>query len=68
MEEEPLEDWVERRDTKIGRLRAVPVASGEGLKGSHLNPDAPRTIERSNGHVWEPHGFVSSLAEAQALL
>ncbi|MER5434936.1 DUF6087 family protein [Streptomyces sp. NPDC002588] len=29
MDDEPLEDWAERRDAKIGRLRAVPVSSGD---------------------------------------
>ncbi|WP_237502613.1 DUF6087 family protein [Streptomyces sp. SID8374] len=42
MDDEPLSDWAERRSAKIGRLRAVPLVSGEGPKASHLNPDAPR--------------------------
>ncbi|MFI6935557.1 DUF6087 family protein [Streptomyces sp. NPDC050287] len=66
MDDEPLKDWAERRDSKIGRLRAVPVVSGDGPKASHLNPDAPRAIERWNGHTWEPYGFVANLAEAKA--
>ncbi|MGP9021176.1 DUF6087 family protein [Streptomyces sp. BR1] len=68
MDDEPLKDWAARRDAKVGRLRAVPVVSGDGPKGSHLSPDAPRAIERWNGHTWEPHGLVSSLAEAKAVL
>ncbi|MEV6834637.1 DUF6087 family protein [Streptomyces sp. NPDC051133] len=68
MDDEPLKDWAERRDAKIGRLRAVPVASGDGPRASHLNPDAPRAIERWNGHVWEPYGFAATLAEAKAIL
>ncbi|MEW2303813.1 DUF6087 family protein [Streptomyces sp. NPDC006655] len=68
MDDEPLKDWAERRDSKIGRLRAAPVVSGDGPKTSHLNPDAPRAIERWNGHTWEPYGFVANLAEAKALL
>lgn len=27
---EPPSEWAERRDSKIGRLRAVPSASGDG--------------------------------------
>ncbi|MDX3114953.1 MULTISPECIES: DUF6087 family protein [Streptomyces] len=68
MDDEPLKDWAERRDAKIGRLRAVPVVPGGGPRASHLNPDAPRAIERWNGHLWEPYGFASSLAEANAIL
>jgi hypothetical protein len=68
MDDEPLKDWAERRDAKIGRLRAVPVMPGDGPRASHLNPDAPRAIERWNGHTWEPHGFAANLAEAKAIL
>lgn len=68
MDDEPLSDWAERRDAKIGRLRAVPLVSGDGPKGSHLNPAAPRVIQRWNGYTWEPHGFAVNLAEAQRLL
>ncbi|WP_089105190.1 DUF6087 family protein [Streptomyces hyaluromycini] len=68
MDDEPLKDWAERRDAKIGRLRAVPVVPGDGPRASHLNPDAPRAIERWNGHVWEPYGFAANLAEAKAIL
>ncbi|MER5515921.1 DUF6087 family protein [Streptomyces sp. NPDC002763] len=68
MDDEPLKDWAERRDAKIGRLRAVPVVPGDGPRASHLNPDAPRAIERWNGHAWEPYGFAANLAEAKAVL
>lgn len=68
MDDEPLKNWAERRDAKIGRLRAVPVVPGGGPRASHLNPDAPRAIERWNGHTWEPYGFAASLAEAKAIL
>ncbi|MFF3327680.1 DUF6087 family protein [Streptomyces sp. NPDC002889] len=68
MNDEPLSDWAERRDAKIGRLRAVPIVSGDGPKGSHVNPDAPRAIERWNGHAWEPHGFAPNFAEAKRIL
>ena len=68
MDDEPLSEWAERRDAKIGRLRAVPLVSGNGPKGSHLHPDAPRVIQRWNGHAWEPHGFAANLTEAQRIL
>ncbi|MCV2460427.1 DUF6087 family protein [Streptomyces sp. ICN988] len=68
MDDEPLSEWAERRDAKIGRLRAVPLAPGDGPRGTHLNPDAPRAIQRWNGSAWEPHGFAASLAEAKRIL
>lgn len=68
MDDEPLSAWAERRDARIGRLRAVPIFSGEGPSGSHLKPDAPRAIERWNGHTWEPHGYAQDLAEAKRIL
>ncbi|MGW3424891.1 DUF6087 family protein [Streptomyces phaeochromogenes] len=72
MDDEPLKDWAERRDAKIGRLRAVPVVSGDtpgdGPRGAHLRPDAPRVIERWNGYVWEPYAFAADLTEAKAIL
>lgn len=68
MDDEPLSDWAERRDAKIGRLRAVPITPGDGPRGAHVNPDAPRIIERWNGYSWEFYGFVASLDEAKRLL
>ncbi|AYN41620.1 hypothetical protein D9753_25155 [Streptomyces dangxiongensis] len=68
MDDEPLSQWAERRDARIGQLRAVPLLSGDGPRGSHLNPGAPRAIQRWNGHMWEPHGFAANLAEARRLL
>lgn len=68
MDDEPLSAWAKRRDAKIGRLRSVPISSDAGPKGSHLNPDAPRAIERWNGHAWEPYGFAADLAEAKRVL
>lgn len=68
MDDEPLSHWVERRDAKIGRLRAVPFVSGDGPKGSHLNPEAPRVMQRWNGYAWEPHGCAANLDEARRLL
>ncbi|MER5970428.1 DUF6087 family protein [Streptomyces sp. NPDC002055] len=68
MDDEPLERWAERRDARIGRLRALPIVPGGGPRGSHLYPDAPRAIERWNGYAWEPYGFAANLAEAKAIL
>ncbi|MET8544642.1 DUF6087 family protein [Kitasatospora sp. NPDC004799] len=68
MDDEPLSEWAERRDAKIGELRAVPITPEHGPRGAHLNPDAPRAIERWNGHLWEFHAVASNRAEAQRLL
>ena len=68
MDDESLSEWAERRDARIGLLRAVPLISGDGLQGSHLNPDAPRVIQQWNGHAWEPHRFAVNLAEARRIL
>ncbi|MGG2462799.1 DUF6087 family protein [Streptomyces sp. RGM 3693] len=68
MDDEPLSEWAERRDAKIGRLRAVPIFFGDGPKGSHLNPGAPRVIERWNGSGWEVFTVAANLNEARKLL
>jgi hypothetical protein len=68
MDDEPLADWAERRDARIGRLRPVPIISGDRPRGSHLHPEAPRGIERWNGYVWEPYALAANLAEAQRVL
>ncbi|MEU8591253.1 DUF6087 family protein [Streptomyces sp. NPDC048664] len=68
MDDESLSQWAERRDARIGQLRAVPLVNGEGPHGSHLHPDAPRAIQRWNGRLWEPHGLAANLAEARRTL
>ncbi|MEV7087749.1 DUF6087 family protein [Streptomyces sp. NPDC093085] len=68
MDEEPLSEWADRRDARIGRLRAVPLVPGDGLRAGHVNPGAPRLIQRWNGHVWEAYGFAANLAEAKRVL
>lgn len=68
MEDEPLSEWAERRDARVGRLRAVPLVSGDVPRGGHLNPGAPRAIQRWNGHTWEPYAVVAGLAAARRLL
>lgn len=46
----------------------IPLVPGNGPQSSHLNPDAPRVIQRWNGHQWEPHCFAANLAEAKRIL
>ncbi|WP_328473424.1 DUF6087 family protein [Streptomyces sp. NBC_00448] len=68
MDDEPLTEWAERRDAKIGRLRALPLLPGDGPRAGHVNPEAPRLIQRWNGHTWEPHAVAANLAEAKRIL
>lgn len=68
MDDEPLSQWAERRDARIGQLRAVPLVTGDGPRASHLNPDAPRAIQWWNGHLWEAYGFAANLAKARRIL
>ncbi|MFD4575004.1 DUF6087 family protein [Streptomyces sp. NPDC058417] len=68
MDDEPLSQWAERRDAQIGRLRAVPLVSGDDPKGAHLHPAMPRAIQRWNGYTWEPYASAANLAAAQRLL
>ncbi|PBC84248.1 hypothetical protein SAMN05428945_1120 [Streptomyces sp. 2224.1] len=68
MDDEPLSAWAKRRDAKIGRLRAVPLVPGEGHRGAHLAPDAPRAIQQWNGHIWEAHGIAADFAAAGRIL
>ncbi|MDX2646346.1 DUF6087 family protein [Streptomyces sp. PA03-1a] len=71
MEDEPLEQWVERREERQarrkGRLRAGTLAAGPP-RGAHVDPDAPRLISQWDGYAWQPVAVVSGLAEARALL
>ncbi|MFI8185352.1 DUF6087 family protein [Actinacidiphila glaucinigra] len=71
MEDEPLEQWLRRRNErqarKTGRLRAGTLAPGPP-RGAHVAPDAPRLISRWDGHAWQPVAVVADLAEARAVL
>ncbi|MFF4285637.1 DUF6087 family protein [Streptomyces sp. NPDC001633] len=70
-DEESLEDWArrreERRDASKGKLRAVPLTEGPH-GGAHVEPDAPRAIQRWTGTEWETVGVVDDLAAAKELL
>ncbi|MCS0605320.1 DUF6087 family protein [Streptomyces sp. LP11] len=68
MDDEPLSAWADRRDARIGRLRAVPLIPGDGPRAGHLAPEAPRLIQRWNGYTWEAYGFAADLAEAKRVL
>jgi Family of unknown function (DUF6087) len=71
MDDEPLEQWVRRREEererKTGRLRHTPLAPGPH-RGSHVHPDAPRLISRWDGYAWQPLAVVDDLAQAKAFV
>ncbi|MEU8540308.1 DUF6087 family protein [Streptomyces sp. NPDC048717] len=70
-DEESLEEWARRREERraasTGKLRAVPLGSGRH-RGAHVDPGAPRAIERWTGEQWEAVGVVDDLAAAKAVL
>ncbi|MEU2183370.1 DUF6087 family protein [Streptomyces thermolilacinus] len=41
MDAEPLPQWAERRDARIGQLRAVPLVTGDGPRASHPSSRTP---------------------------
>ncbi|WP_437053408.1 DUF6087 family protein [Streptomyces sp. enrichment culture] len=71
MHEESLEEWArrreERRNATRGKLRAVPLTEMPH-RGAHVDPEAPRVIERWTGTEWETVGLVENLAAAKALM
>ncbi|MFH8218745.1 DUF6087 family protein [Streptomyces sp. NPDC018057] len=56
-------DSVQFRVPPSFHLFRPPVADRQGPL-----PEAPRAIQRWNGHLWEPHGFAANLAEARLIL
>ncbi len=71
MDDNPLEEWLRRREAQrrrfVGRLRAVPLGEGPH-RGAHTNPQAPRVIQRHNGDGWETISIVDNWAAAQRIL
>ncbi|MFD7104606.1 DUF6087 family protein [Streptomyces celluloflavus] len=65
-DEEPLADYMARRDSRIGRLRAVHACGPQ--RGEHVDPEQPRLIQRWNGSAWEVFTMAANLSEARKLL
>ncbi|MEU2361808.1 DUF6087 family protein [Streptomyces noursei] len=65
-EDEPLGDYVARRDARIGRLRAVHAYGPQ--RGAHVDPDQPRLIQQWNGSAWEALTVAANLSEARKIL
>ncbi|MFM9445262.1 DUF6087 family protein [Streptomyces acidiscabies] len=66
MEDEPLDEWAARRDSRRpepGSRRAVPLGGGPE-HGGHVDPDAPRGIAEWDGHQWTPSGIADGHATA----
>ncbi|WP_442809413.1 DUF6087 family protein [Streptomyces sp. NBC_01335] len=60
MNDEPLEEWADRRDRRrprVGEWRTVPFGNDAG-RGAHVDPDAPRAVQVWNGHQWVPEGVA----------
>ncbi|MER7845984.1 DUF6087 family protein [Kitasatospora sp. NPDC096077] len=68
-EDEPLELWAECRSAfqrPAGELRAVHL--DEIDRPAHVNPAAPRLIERWDGVQWVPETIATDFAAAQRLV
>lgn len=65
-DEEPLADYVARREAHVGRLRIVH-ANGP-RRAEHVDPDEPRLVERWNGSSWEFFTMADSLSEARKIV
>ncbi|MFZ3493109.1 DUF6087 family protein [Streptomyces sp. 5.8] len=68
--DEPLEVWAARREgrrRKVGELRAVSLTDGPA-RGGHVQPEAPRAIERWDGYAWEPVTIARDYAATRRLI
>ncbi|MGW0184487.1 DUF6087 family protein [Streptomyces sp. NPDC003362] len=66
MDEEPLEQWAERRARRRpvrGERRLAPLGD-RAEQGAHVDPDAPRAIQEWDGHQWTPAGVAENLSAA----
>ncbi|MGW1464199.1 DUF6087 family protein [Streptomyces sp. NPDC002308] len=60
MDDEPLEEWADRRERRrpeVGERRTVPLGNDVG-RGAHVDPDAPRAVQVWDGHQWVPEGVA----------
>ncbi|MYW02532.1 DUF6087 family protein [Streptomyces sp. SID3343] len=71
MDDEPLEQWLERRDARReesrGRRKAVPLGEGP-WRAEHVNPRAPRLIVEWDGYAWQAVTVADDLAQARKIL
>ncbi|MGW3567010.1 DUF6087 family protein [Streptomyces sp. NPDC000941] len=66
MEDEPLNEWADRRDGRRpapGTRREFPLGDGPE-RSAHVDPDAPRGIVEWDGHLWIPTGVAADHATA----
>ncbi|MEU2726022.1 DUF6087 family protein [Streptomyces smyrnaeus] len=69
MGEEPLEDWARRREERQAQGKPAGGAAHRGpYRGTHVDPDSPRVIQRWTGAEGETVGVIDDLAAAKALL
>ncbi|MFJ3446108.1 DUF6087 family protein [Streptomyces sp. NPDC086081] len=65
MDDEPLEQWVERREERRparGERRLAPL--GDQERGAHVDSHAPRVIQEWDGHQWVPVGVAEDFTTA----
>ncbi|MFH8337724.1 DUF6087 family protein [Streptomyces sp. AM6-12] len=68
MDDEPLEQWAERRERRRparGERRATPLGD-RPEQGTHVGPDTPRVIQEWNGWQWTPAGVTEGQTAAAA--
>ncbi|MFJ7345811.1 DUF6087 family protein [Streptomyces sp. NPDC101110] len=65
MDDEPLEQWAERREEhRPARGERGLAALGDREQGAHVDPNAPRGIREWDGHQWVPVGVAEDYTTA----
>ncbi|WP_411082739.1 DUF6087 family protein [Streptomyces sp. cmx-18-6] len=60
--DEPLSDWAERRDARIGELRAVPVDANRRLRALHELQDLVRDGALDTGLLLDKRNYRGETA------
>ncbi len=66
MDEEPLEDWLRRRDADRlppGTRKALPLGAGPA-QAAHVDPDEPRLLLEWDGQQWNADSVAVDRATA----
>jgi hypothetical protein len=66
MDEEPLEQWAERRECRRpapGERRLAPLGD-QAEQGAHVDPATPRGIQEWDGCQWVPVGVAEDFPTA----
>ncbi|WP_101254283.1 DUF6087 family protein [Streptomyces barkulensis] len=65
-DEEPLSDYMARREARIGRMRIVHAYGPR--RGEHVGPGQPRLVERWNRSSWEFFAMADNLIHARRIV